>query len=76
MYLPKIFQAFSYKFPEVMKYSNIIEIANTYKEFDQKIAHVLKNDNEKKSLIRINSVKKFTWENRVNEIIEEVDKII
>lgn len=54
--------------PEVLMYKDIVEVADTYEDFESKINYVLQKDSETKRLERIKFVEKDSWAARVAEI--------
>ena len=55
---------------------DIIEVANNYQQFNEKIQQVLENDDQSKRDLRQEFVKKHSWLNTVNKMLDLVNKKI
>ena len=62
----------SVRFPEAEKFSDLIEIADDYPQFRDKIAYSLQHDSSEKARARVEHVKPLTWENKINGVLEKV----
>jgi glycosyltransferase involved in cell wall biosynthesis len=62
--------------PEVEAFSDVVEIADSYQEFLEKIDLVLSNDNPFKLQKRQEKVKDSSWEHRVEVVTQEVDEVL
>lgn len=64
----------SVRFPQVEDYADVVEIADNAEQFTAAIARSLSNDSPERQLARVDSVRNFTWEARVREILTIVSK--
>lgn len=62
--------------PEVEAFSDVVEIADTYQEFLEKLDFVLSHDNPGKMQKRLEKVRDSSWELKVKAVTAEVDKIL
>jgi len=62
--------------PEVETFSDVVEIADTYQEFLEKLDYVLSHDDFEKMKKRLDKVKDSSWERRVKVVTDEVDKVL
>lgn len=59
--------------PEIEKFKDMVEIADSYEEFVNKIQDVLINDNQEKIRIRMEFVSQDSWPNRVEKISQIIE---
>ncbi len=62
--------------PEIEGFSDVVEIADSYQEFLEKLDFVLSQDTPEKMQKRLAKVKGSSWEHRVKVVSDEVDKVM
>ncbi len=65
----------SVSFPEILGFNDIVYIAETDEEFIEYIKQAIDTDSIDKAVKRVNYVEGLTWENRVNEVLMQVEKV-
>ncbi|VAX34863.1 hypothetical protein MNBD_UNCLBAC01-1105 [hydrothermal vent metagenome] len=64
----------STQFPEIKDFLDVVEVADTYEEFLEKLEMAIKTDTPQKALERVNKVRSLSWENRFLTVCSFVEK--
>jgi hypothetical protein len=64
------------RFSEIEEFADVVQIADNYNEFIEKIDFVLNNDTKQNAEQRIAKVSSLSWENRFQDVTKIVENAL